>query len=151
MKKISVILLIGIIIIFACEKDDFCIDNPVTPSLILRFYDEINTQTLKPATSLYVWAEGKDSIFVNQSTDSLVIPLNSLSNQTIYNLSKNNVVNQFTINYETEEQYVSRSCGFKVIFNNVTFSSDNNWFVDFTPTNLTTIDNQNSAHVQVYH
>ena len=53
--------------------------------------------------------------------------------------------------YTPEEEYVSRSCGYKVIFNDVTFSSDNNWIIDFTPETLTTIDNQNTAHVQIYH
>ncbi|MFT6698855.1 MAG: hypothetical protein ACJAVD_000340, partial [Porticoccaceae bacterium] len=48
-------------------------------------------------------------------------------------------------------EYVSRSCGYKIIFNEVTFTSDNTWITDFTPETLTTIDNQNEAHVQIFH
>lgn len=144
-------LLIAIIVVSACEKDDFCVQGTVTPNLVLRFYDDLNRTSTKPVTSLYIWAENKDTIFKNVSTDSIAIPLNSFDTETVYNLSKGNVINQFTISYTTENEYVSRSCGFKVMYNDVTFSANNTWFTDFTPATLTTIDNQNKAHVQIFH
>lgn len=149
-RRVLVILLISFVF-SACEKDDFCILNPVTPKLILRFYDANNRETLKDVSSFYVWAEGKDSIFKDISSDSLVIPLNRFATETIYNFSKENVVNQFTIQYTTQDDYVSRSCGFRVLFNDVTFTSNNTWITDFTPETLTIIDNQNEAHVQIFH
>lgn len=150
MRKIIAFLFLVIVIFSACEKDDFCTQNPVTPKLILRFYDDANRDNTKSANALYVWSGTKDSIFENISTDSLVIPLNSNTNQTIYNLSKGNVVEQFTIDYTIGNEYVSRSCGFKVIFNDLTFSPDNTWITGFTQIE-TTIDNQNEAHVQIFH
>ena len=150
MRKIIPFVLLIIILNSACEKDDFCIQNPVTPKLILRFYDEANRSSLKAVNELYVWAENKDSLFVNISTDSLVIPLNTNNNQTIYNLSKGNIVEQFTIDYTPENEYVSRSCGFKIIFNDVNFTPNNNWISNFTALE-TSIENQNSAHVQIFH
>jgi hypothetical protein len=149
-RRVLVILLISFVF-SACEKDDFCILNPVTPKLILRFYDANNRETLKDVSSFYVWAEGKDSIFKDISSDSLVIPLNRFATETIYNFSKENVVNQFTIQYTTQDDYVSRSCGFRVLFNDVTFTSNNTWITDFTPETVTIIDNQNEAHVQIFH
>ena len=151
MRKIISFILLATIVFYACEKDDFCIQNPVTPQLILRFYDTNSRETIKRVEELYVWAEGKDSIFKNIATDSLLIPLDRNSGTTIYNFSKGNVVNQFTIEYETEDEYVSRSCGFRVIYNNVSYSSNNTWIQDFTPTTLLTIDNQDEAHVQIFH
>ena len=162
MKKTILYLLLTIIIISACEKDDFCTQNPVTPNLILRFYDETNRETLKTAKLLTVWVEGKDPIdgYEDTTTDSIAIPINSLALETIYYLKINeedgeeadDQITTFTITYTTEEEYVSRSCGYKVIFNDVTFSSDNtNWITDFTPETLTTIDNQDAAHVQIFH
>lgn len=151
MKKLITIIFLSIIIFTACEKDDFCTQNPVTAELILEFYDTDNRETLKSASELYVWAEGKDSLYVNVSLNSLSIPLNTNAIETVYNFSKGNVVNQFTINYTPENEYVSRSCGYRIIFNDVTFTADNTWITDFTPTNLTTIDNQTEAHVQIFH
>ena len=157
-------LLLGFLLLIntSCEKDDFCLKNPVTPNLVLRFYDETNRETLKTAKLLTVWVEGKDTIdgYESFTTDSIAIPINSLALETIYHLKINeengakadNQVTTFTITYDPEEEYVSRSCGYKVIFNDVTFSSDNtNWIKDFTPETLTTIDNQDAAHVQIYH
>ncbi|WP_334058429.1 DUF6452 family protein [Polaribacter sp. P097] len=151
MRKTFVFLSLIIFTFLSCEKDDFCTQNPVTPKLILRFYDTTNRESVKTVDNLYVWAEGKDSLFINASLDSLFIPLNSAATETVYNFSKNNIVNQFTIQYTTENDFVSRSCGFKVIFNDVNFTSDNTWITDFEPSNLTTIENQNEAHVQIYH
>ena len=68
-----------------------------------------------------------------------------------YNFSKGNTINQFTIKYTPEDEYISRSCGFRTIFNEVTFISDNTWISDFTPEAVTTIDHQNEAHVQIFH
>ena len=153
MKKIILFLLLFVAIISACEKDDFCLQNPVTPNLVLRFYDNVNRETLKDVSTIYVWAEGKDTIseFNGTSLDSIYIPLNSLASETIYNISNGTNVDKFTIEYTPEATYVSRSCGYKVIFNDVTFTSENNWISDFTPSTLTTIDNQDAAHVQIFH
>lgn len=149
MKKIC----LGIVLfclLLACEKDDFCTQNPVTPKLVLRFYDANNRTQPKAVESLHVWASGKDSIVVNQSLDSIAIPLNSIATETVYNFSKGTLVNQFTISYTPTQIYVSRSCGFKVNFNDVVFNSNNTWITDINTT-TTTIDNQNSAHVQIFH
>ena len=151
MRKSLLIIGILLLTISSCEKDDFCLKNPVTPNLVLRFYDDVDKTTTKSVTKLYVWADGKDTIFNGVSTDSIYIPLNSLATETVYKLSNGTDVETFTINYTTEEDYVSRSCGYRILFNDVTFTTDNTWFTEFTPSTLTTIDNQDAAHVQVYY
>jgi hypothetical protein len=152
MRKTILLLSLFSLINTSCEKDDFCLKNPITQSLVINFYDDSNKETLKNVKDLYVWAEGKtDSIYINQTINTITLPLNSNSIKTVYNFSKENVVTQFTIAYNPTEEYVSRSCGYKVVFNEVSFSSDNTWIIDFTPETLTTIENQDEAHVQIYH
>ncbi|QVY65486.1 DUF6452 family protein [Polaribacter sp. Q13] len=153
LHKIIVILVFGLLINTSCTKDDFCLQNPVTPKLVLRFYDDTNKETLKSVSTLYVWAEGKDTIanFNGTSLDSIYIPLNSLDTKTVYKFSNGTDVDTFTITYTPKEKYVSRSCGYKVTFNDVTFYSDNTWIKEFTPSTLTTLDSQNIAHVQIFH
>lgn len=161
MKKIIVLLFLFLPIIWACEKDDFCTQAPITPSLIITFFDDANRATPKNARRLSVWAQDKDTLrqFTSVNIDSIIIPLNSIDTTTVYNLKINvggdNAVDQiarFTVNYTTEEEYVSRSCGFKVNFNDLTFSaSENSWIKDFTPSELININNQNAAHVQIFH
>ncbi|QOD61231.1 hypothetical protein H9I45_01930 [Polaribacter haliotis] len=162
MKKTFLFLLLILAFISACEKDDFCLQNPVTPRLVITFFDDTNRETPKKVQRFSLIAEGVvDSLFTNISTlDSVAIPLNPNALETKYTLKKNTVngatvdneIATFTITYDTEQEYVSRSCGYKVIFKNVAFSADaNTWITEFTPTTLTTIDNQNSAHVQIFH
>ena len=160
MKKNIIYILLFSLAFASCEKDDICL-LPTTPKLVLRFYDTTNQTTLKSVERLSVWADGKDTLSTYKSVtlDSIAIPLNVNTTQTIYHFKTNsvdgnkanNVINTFTINYTTTEEYVSRSCGFKTIFNNVTISSNNGWVQSFTPTSLTIIDNQTSAHVKIFH
>ena len=161
MKKNIFLLIVFALILNACEKDDICLADTTTPKLILRFYDASNPNTLKSVQNLSVWAEGKDTLTTYKSTsaDSIAIPLNVNTNQTVYHFKQNavdgnlanNQYNTITINYNTEEIYISRSCGFITNFNTVNFSSNNGWIQSFTPISLTTIDNENEAHVKIFH
>ena len=161
MKKNIIYILLLAFIINACEKDDFCTkDTPLTPKLILRFYDDNAQSEFKNVNNLSVWSEGKDTLtnYISQTIDSIAIPLNTVSTETIYNLKTSetgnlidNKVNKLTIKYTTQDIYVSRSCGFKTIFNSVEITSDNGWFISFTPNQLETINNEYNAHVKVYH
>ena len=160
MKKPFIYFLFLSFIFSACEKDDICL-SPITPKLVLRFYDNANQTTLKNVERLSIWADGKDTIstYKSVSLDSVAIPLNVNATQTVYHLKMNsvdgnkanNIVDTFTISYTTTEEYVSRSCGFKTIFNTVTITSNNSWIQSFTPTSLTTITNQTKAHVKIFH
>jgi len=148
-------------IISACEKDDFCIQNPVTSKLNIAFYDDTNRETLKNVQRFSMVSEDRvDSLFTNKTLNSISIPLNSLKTATVYTLKKNdadgatidNKIATFTISYNSKEEFVSRSCGFKVVFNNLTFSSDtNSWITAFTPTTVINLEDQSEAHVQVFH
>ena len=61
MRKILTLLGFILLLNTSCEKDDFCLQNPVTPNLVLRFYDNINRNTQKQVKKLSVWALNKDN------------------------------------------------------------------------------------------
>lgn len=155
MKQTILILLVSVALFSACEKDDFCTQNPVTPRLIIRFYDDTNRETTKRVQNLVINSEANSDTIARYngvSTDSIVIPLNPNAFETVYNFSKDGVVNQFSINYDIQEEYVSRSCGYKIVYTNLEFSSPTNtWFTDFTPKTLLNLNDQTTAHVQVFH
>ena len=157
MKKYYLFLSLIALLISSCEKDDFCIE-PITPNMIVRFYNATNISETKAVNDLTINISNLDSIYTNVSLDSVVIPLDVTSNQIIYNFSSGSNLDILTIDYEIEEVFVSRSCGFKAIFNNVTITSDvsNDWIIGLTETleNTITIPNINdesAAHVQIFH
>ena len=157
MKKNYFFLLLITLLVSSCEKDDFCID-PITPNMIIRFYDATNPLETKVVTDLSLNPEGLEDLYTSTSLDSILIPLDVTSNQIIYNFSTGTNIDVLTIDYEVEEVFVSRSCGFKAIFNNVTITSDpsNDWILGLTTSldntiTITTIENESAAHVQIYH
>ena len=157
MKKYFLILSFVTLLVSSCEKDDFCID-PITPNMIIRFYDATNPTETKSVSNLSVQPEGYDDIYSNVSIDSLLLPLDVMSNEIIYNLTSEGNQDILTITYEVEEEFVSRSCGFKAIFRNVVVTSDpsNEWILGLTESGnnsvtISTIEDESAAHVQIYH
>lgn len=149
MKKYFFLLLLTIITISGCEKDDFCIDE-ITPNLILRFYDTDNPTTTLAVTDLTIWPEGRDTIVNSQTLDSVAIPLDVNTGQTVYNLSMGTTVDQITIDYTVNEVFVSRSCGFKAEFSDLTATPTTNWIQSLAlPTTI--IENESAAHIQIFH
>ena len=157
MKKYYLLLSLIALLVSSCEKDDFCIE-PITPNMVIRFYNATNITQTKPVEDLSVNPEGFDELYSNANLDSILIPLDVTSNQIIYNLSSESNIDVITINYDVEEVFVSRSCGFKAIFNNVSVTSDvsNDWIIGLTETlentiTIPTIDNETAAHVKIFH
>lgn len=151
MKNIYATLLIMLFCI-SCQ-DEFCLDS-TTPSLIVRFRD-INTDTIKPI-KLNVGAIDLDTLINDTTLDSLVIPLNTQTNSITYFLSKVDDSNSqsselLTIDYDIEDVYVSKACGFKSIFKNISITTTNNdWLLNFN-TITSDITNENQAHVKILH
>lgn len=149
MKKYLFLLVLTIIIIGGCEKDDFCIDE-ITPNMILRFYDFDNQTTTLSVSNLTIWPEGRDTIVNGQTLDSIALPLDVNNAQTIYNLSTGTTVDQLIIDYTTNEVFVSRSCGFKAEFTDVLATSTTNW-IQLIDQTTTTIEDESAAHFQIFH
>ena len=86
MKKHYLLLSFIALLVSSCEKDDFCIE-PVTPNMVIRFYNATNITQTKSVENLSVNPEGLDELYSNANLDSILIPLDVTSNQIIYNLS----------------------------------------------------------------
>ncbi len=160
MKKNLSIFILGLLLLTSCERDDICIE-PTTPKLIIRFYDANNPTNLKDVKLLSVWATGKDTLvnYNSLTTDSIAIPLAVNATFTEYHFKSNtidgsivnNMIDALTINYTTEDIFVSRSCGYKTIFNNTTVTANtNNWIQSINVLNPN-INNEILAHVKIYH
>lgn len=144
------IIVIGLVIV-SCQKDDFCVD-PITPELVISFYNNDDPESYKRPSSLYVWAEGKDTLpdYEGVAVDSIVIPLDPAVDFTVYNLSSNDVVDQITINYSRTEVFVSRSCGYKFNYENLNLSDvSNNWIITTEITNENVTDE--TEHIKILH
>ncbi|GGF74260.1 hypothetical protein SAMN05444281_1524 [Wenyingzhuangia marina] len=152
-KLLSLLLLVTFsATIFSCQ-DEFCLDA-TTPNLIIRFYDK-DTITKTKSIKLIVRANSKDTLYNGINTDSLSIPLDTQNNNVTYHISildNPNSQEDININYTTEDVFVSKACGFKSIFKDVSITTThNNWLSSATPTSTFNITDQTQAHVKIFH
>lgn len=136
-----------------CEVDDICTETVLTPKLIVKFYDNDDLTLPKKVTGIYVWAEGKDSLYEDATADSLLLPLNNLTNTTKYLLSTGNQIDTLLVSYDKEDIFVSRSCGYKTNFSLPANPSITQHWINGISMNETPqpVVNQNKAHVKIYH
>ncbi|MBJ2175372.1 hypothetical protein JBL43_14050 [Aureibaculum sp. A20] len=163
-KNITILFLIisTIVMLNSCERDEVCID-PITPNLIVVFYDFDDSENEKSVNNLAIEIIDIDGIGKSLDTvqiDSVGIPLNVYDNQTKIVLTANSkddlLFNRDTIlvSYTTEEVFVGRSCGYKSIFNNVTISrnfNDSDKWIKSLLLSQTEIEDETEAHVTILH
>lgn len=155
----------------SCERDDICAAaTPTTPHLIIRFYDINAREETKTGRHMSIRAkESSNYIIHDQTTDSILLPLKvevlDQINTTQFVLTKDvdydtdekpettSNTDTLTVNFTPELIYVSRACGYKSIFNNLTANrveDDLNWIVDVEMIK-DTINNEDAAHINIYH
>jgi hypothetical protein len=170
MNKFSSILLIltTAVLLGSCEKDDLCTpDQAVTPRLIIEFKDALNPLQNKAVDRIQVQEIGSstfaplntDGSTTLSNTESISIPLRTDSSRTSYNLilTEDGVVNSDNIdfNYILEEAYVSRACGFRVVYNNLvaiqTAETTGNQWIERVIIVEDNVTNNTDVHVQILH
>lgn len=175
MKKFCVLAILIILTGVSCERDDICSENtPTTPSLVIRFYnvdDQEQTKQVRLLTVNGIDSEGNllDDIVSYASTDSIVLPLRfqneGVITTTRFQLKKDSDFDTDTnpntfsntdvieVSYTPQFIYVSRACGYKSIFNNLQNTliiDSDNWIFGYNIINPT-IENENTAHIILYH
>ena len=155
MRKLQIILLLSIVFatIPSCEVDDICVQEVLTPKMIIEFYDATEIETKKNIEKLTVWAENKDSLFIDLKRDSISIPLDFNTEMTKYYLAANSIVDTLYIYHINKDVFVSRSCGYKVNYElKPDTHTSNEWIIDFeTASNPQLITNEKEVHIKIYH
>ena len=150
MKKYITLLILLSFTLINCEKDDICVE-PITPKLIIVFYSDSIPANNKKVDSLTVWAEDNVNVYENKFVDSIAIPLDIIQNSTIYQLKSGTKIDTLNFTYDRKDVFVSRSCGYKTIFENFQIESRTaNWIKNDTIKN-STIDNETAAHLTIFH
>ena len=152
MKKYSTLIILALILMLSCEKDDICLEN-TTPYLMLKFYSFENDTLVKTIDidSIRVLNKGLISNYTAKSFDSIQIPLDINQYTTSYQITSEKTTDTIYFSYDRKDIFVSRSCGYKTNFENLAIdSTTNNWIKAYN-INTTTIDNDTTAHINIYH
>ena len=163
MKKILIILLLAFSFL-SCEKDDICDEaTSTTPKITIEFYDFANPLTLKNVTNLGVISPTLTTGFGFSAVNKISIPLNTATETTTYSfvqngsdtITTNDNTDVITFNYSTNTVYVSRACGYKIVFDltntnaNLLTTDSNNWIKNII-ISKSNIENQNETHIKIY-
>lgn len=115
----------------SCEEDDICIGDG-TPNLTVVFRNQFNTENLRDTLSIYRSDtpdfENRDTIYQKFFTDSIKLPLGNLNNNKTYFQIKrrsNSETDILTVNYNSESEYVSKACGFRIVYDNLNYETTN--------------------------
>lgn len=147
------------LILIACERDDICATTtPTTPQLVIQFYDIENPSEAKSIVLAVNEVNNQDTLFYSQDT-ILKVPLRTDADQTIFNFTKNpggelEDTDVVTFNYDTKELYISRACGFRISYDNLstiyTPGNDTRW-IDDLQIESQTITDEETTHINIYH
>ncbi len=111
------LILISLILILSCEKDDICIEGSENTKRITIGF--LNNETKSPIgiNLINVKSIDNDSIIHEQfSEDILNLPLKANSNKAQFLLDNEVSIDTLTIYHQSIHQYLNRSCGFKANF-----------------------------------
>ena len=152
MKKYLSLFIVFLTTFLSCVKDDICVEEN-TPSLIIRFYDNEDREQLKQLTNTYIWAVGKDSLsnYSNESLDSIAVPLNLSENITKYVIENNAIKDTIEFMYSRKDIFISRSCGYKTLFENLAIGNNTILWIKDTEILNATIENETFTHINIYH
>ncbi|GAA4810568.1 DUF6452 family protein [Litoribaculum gwangyangense] len=182
MKYFKIIIIPILLIVFlsiSCERDDICPGStPTTPRVIIDMLDFETQETSKNVFGLVVAGirEGGNLVLPGYNivtTNQLVLPLKTDENTTQYILHKEYIFDDndtpddttddiiggnqdiITINYSREEVYVSRACGYKTIFKNVTITIEDDgdrWLLSQQPLNPNqSVEDETTTHFNIFH
>ncbi len=152
-KSLFFLITILLSISYSCEKDDVCL-GPTTPKMIIRFYDYSQTSDIKPTADLTVIAlPVQDTIYKQEATDSIALPLDINNNSTKYIFIENNNPDTLQISYDLHPFFVSKACGYIMFFDDIAIElkPDGNQWIKQIGIIQNQIQIDTSAHVKIYH
>ena len=172
MKKLLLLIILISYSFSSCEKDDICDANtPTTPRLIIEFYYNDNRENKKNITNLSLLGDGLTAAILFTTGTKIQVPLQLTTTSTKYTFTLNaNNDNPALIfkdiiqfNYSTKTVYVSRACGYKILFDLNTDSTlpnpfvlnddpavtNGNWIKDITVEKFN-LETENETHIKIY-
>ena len=146
------VLLICFFILFSCEPDDLCLETyPDTPKLIIKFFDNVSQESTI-INNLMIEDIDRNLVLYTGTTDSISIPLNNRKQQTSLNFIYNTNYDKVYVNYDTNEVFISKGCGYRMeyLLENIIVENDNeNWISSLEISNQNVVEESNH-HVKIF-
>ncbi|MUP45442.1 hypothetical protein E0K83_06745 [Gramella sp. BOM4] len=178
MNRYSAFLMLGILILMGCQRDDICPESTTTtPLMVIRFYENVDPFDPTAPQNLSIREEGNEEYatvrsqsgnlirYFRYTQDSLAIPLRTDNDVTNYEFTVNTPqasedepevpgnTDVLRFSYGRQEEYLNRACAFKVNYVGLKIEleagEDGSWIED-VQIEEANIDDQNQAHVSIF-
>ena len=135
----------------------------VTSRLIVRVYDKDAPNKTKSVNNLLVYGKGQTNNETIQfsSTDSIVLPLKMLENESTFVLVKdavvtNNIVTageetELKVTYTPEQVFADKGCGYKVIYKNISAEKPTISWISSVRMLFNHLENEKKATIRIYY
>jgi len=167
-RAIVILLFVSLLFSSSCERDDLCTpDQSTSPRMVVVFKDATAPSLIKVAPQLRVKVLGSSEFApldfegntFKEAADTIYLPLRNFDDETIYSFQRENEINLnsdiITFDYNPEEEYVSRACGFKIDYleldADLNIETPNNPWISSINVIDATINDSNEVHVEIYH
>ncbi|RMA64147.1 DUF6452 family protein [Ulvibacter antarcticus] len=162
MIKKLILLLVVVLSLNGCTRDDLCSgETQTTPLLVITFKDITNPSEAKQVTNLKIETDylTRTTVLTTTTTDSIGIPLRPAADTVRYRLIKNagttnELIDVYSFIYTRENIYINRACSFKTVYNSLSLELENdnpeNWIQSIEQIN-TTVADETQAHITIFH
>ncbi|PHQ30357.1 MAG: hypothetical protein COA80_07075 [Leeuwenhoekiella sp.] len=158
-----VLILLVALIAFSCERDDICAaSTPTTPTLTIGFRSNDNVLESKPL-NIAIYNKDRTKVIPYSNASTINVPLRTDTTATVLLFEKNpdnpdaaedpEDVDELTFTYTPQEVFISRACGYRVIFTNLEIRNNagaTRWIDDIN-INLRTVENEDTTQVYISH
>ena len=146
--------LLLVLFFVACDKDDVCIQELVTPRMNMVFLSaETNEQAPVDTLKVIRLSDGvsrrinSDSISVDSVLATLDITFDTSTFIFEYPNSQSDTV---VLNYQRSDMFVNKACGFKTLFSNLAIQNHTTNKIIRIQVNEQTIESEGDRHLLIY-
>ncbi len=149
------ILIVFLIALFSCQEDDVCVDGS-TPNLVVKLKNALDSSNYFIDTLLVTYknSENQTDTLRMIETDSFQIPLridNGDIGFSFFSSLSNNSQDSLAMHYTPSEEFVSKACGLKKIYENVSYQWIENVEIQNFEVLQPNITNSNEVHLYLYY
>lgn len=139
------------ILMFSCQKDDVCLDAKI-PNLVVQVLNMADSTAY--TVPLQVTGLNKDSV-IQATQGKLLLPLRLDRDRVTYIFTIQAKKDTLRLSYRQDLEWVSKACGFRVVYKNLKvldtpyFSSDRSQTILHIEN--ATVENDSELHLRIYY
>jgi|SRR5690606_38942426 len=140
----------------SCEEDDVCVGEG-TPFLTVVFKNSIDENNLTDSIFIESLGQGDEvlgTVIPWAVTDSIKLPLGGLDDNTSrFRIQRKSagIPDILTVNYNTQSNYVSKACGFRITYDNLNYTSTENDIQNLVPSESNELENESTTNLYIYY